>query len=326
MEYLLLLALSIAPGVYLVYRYYSKDIYKKEPWVVIWKSFFWGAAMVLPAGLLESSIDLPGKDTLAGMLIENFFIIALTEELCKFIVIRFYSYQTIYFDEVMDGIVYGVAVSSGFATFENIFYVTQHGLAVGMLRAVLSVPSHIFEGAILGYWLAKSRFQNTSLIYGSIVALLIVVIGHGFFDFVLTYNKAEYFYLSLIPVILLGWLVKVYVKDALAHDLKYIHKSESITTVNTISETISLSNETANITYSELKTEVTLPSSYLQRIIYISLYFLAIICFLTAAFFLIGFVALLQDNKAENWTLVLPLIPFLIGIYFIYRARKLKNW
>jgi RsiW-degrading membrane proteinase PrsW (M82 family) len=325
MEYLLLLALSIAPGVYLVYRYYSKDIYKKEPWVVIWKSFFWGAAMVIPAGLLESSIEFPGKDTLTGMVIENFFVIALTEELCKFIVIRFYSYRSVHFDEVMDGIVYGVAVSSGFATFENIFYVMQHGLAVGMLRAVLSVPSHIFEGAILGYWLAKSRFQNTSLIYGSVVSLLIVVIGHGFFDFVLTYNKAEYSYLSLIPVILLGWLVTIYVKNALAHDVKYIHVSENITVVHVISETTSLPNEGESSSYSKVNTTVISPVSYLQRLIYISLYFLAIVCFLTAAFFMIGFVALLQEKKEEMWTLALPLIPFIIGIYFIYRAKKVKR-
>jgi RsiW-degrading membrane proteinase PrsW (M82 family) len=322
MEYLLLLAISIAPGIFLIYRYYSKDIYKKEPWVVIWKSFFWGAATVIPAGLIESSIEFSGKDTLVGMVIENFFVIALTEELCKFIVIRFYSYRSVHFDEVMDGIVYGVAVSSGFATFENIFYVVQHGLAVGMLRAVLSVPSHIFEGAIIGYWLAKSRFQNTAPIYGSIFALLMVILGHGFFDFVLTYNKSEYFYLSVIPVILLGWVVKVYVKNALAYDLKYIHTSENILAT---SETISLSNETTRIVYSKSNTIITSPNSYLQKLISISLSFLAIVCFLTAAFFMLGFVILFQKGKEELWTLALPLIPFAIGIYFVYKGKKLKK-
>ena len=322
MEYLLLFAVSIAPGIFLIYRYYSKDIYKKEPWVVIWKSFFWGAATVIPAGMIETNIELPGKDTLVGMIIENFFIIALTEELCKFIVIRFYSYRSVYFDEVMDGIVYGVAVSSGFATFENIFYVMQHGLAVGMLRAFLSVPSHIFEGAIIGYWLAKSRFQNKSIFFASIVSLLIVVIGHGFFDFVLTYKNAQYFYLSLIPVVLLGWLVNLYVKDALAQDQKLIHSSESI---STITETISISDDASSVSYTESKTTVTSPNYYLQQLIYISLLFIAIVCFLTAAFFMVGFVALLQEKKEEAWTLILPFIPFLIGIYFFYKARKRKR-
>jgi hypothetical protein len=75
MEYLLLFAISIAPGIFLIYRYYSKDIYKKEPWVVIWKSFFWGAATVLPAGLIETSIELPNKDQSASANLEmNFFV------------------------------------------------------------------------------------------------------------------------------------------------------------------------------------------------------------------------------------------------------------
>lgn len=319
MEYLLLFSISITPGIFLIYRYYSKDIYKKEPWVVIWKSFFWGAATVLPAGLIETSIELPNKDTIIGMIIENFFVIALTEEICKYIVIRFYSYKSVHFDEVMDGIVYGVAVSSGFATFENIFYVMQNGLAVGMLRAFLSVPSHIFEGAILGYWLAKSRFQQTSPFFALVFSLLIVVIGHGFFDFVLTYNKSEFFYLSIILVILLGWLVTRYIKNALSHDYHYIHskelKSESTNSIPKL-------EEITNIPNPETSSQLIESKSKINGLIRISLYFLGIICFLTAAFFMLGFVALYQENKSETWTLILPLVPFLVGLYFIYKARR----
>ena len=58
----------------------------------------------------------------------------------------------------------------------------QHGLAVGMLRAVLSVPSHIFEGAIIGYWLAKSKFQNTSPLSATMISLT---------DFVLIHDNIE---------------------------------------------------------------------------------------------------------------------------------------
>lgn len=321
MDILLLLAISIAPGIFFIYRYYSKDIYKKEPWVIIWKSFFWGAAMVLPAGFIESSIEIPEKDSVIGMLIENFFIIAFTEELCKYLVIRIYSYRDIHFDEMMDGIVYGVAVASGFATFENIFYVLQHGFAVGMLRAVLSVPSHIFEGAIIGYWLAKSKFQNMSPIFASFVGLLIVVLAHGFFDFILSYNNAQYFILSLIPVILLGWLVKIYVKNALAHDLKHFHRSED---VFSISEEIIISNTENTEIHSEsisIKTP-TKANNYINQIIKISLYFLAIVCFLTGSFLLLGFVSLLLENKEELWTISIPILPIVIGVFLIYKAKK----
>lgn len=322
MTELLLLFLSIMPGLFFIYWYYSKDIYKKEPWIVIWKSFFWGVATVLPAGLLEASIELPGKDTFVGMLIENFLVIAFTEELCKYLAIRFYSYRNIHFDEMMDGIVYGVAVSSGFATFENIFYVMEHGFAVGMVRAVLSVPSHILEGAIIGYWLAKSKFQNVSFIYTSLVSLSIVVLGHGFFDFVLSYKKAEYFYLALIPVLFLGWLLKIYIKSALDYDLKYIHKLEE---PNLSNDSFLESKESTNIysTHSTMRTASK--NSYLSKFISISLYFLSVVCILFATFLLIGFIALLEDGKEEPWTLSIPFVPFLFGLFFVYKARKLAK-
>ncbi|MBP7282462.1 MAG: PrsW family intramembrane metalloprotease [Leptospiraceae bacterium] len=324
MDILLLLAISIAPGIFLIYRYYSKDIYKKEPWVIIWKSFFWGAATVLPAGLIESSIEFPGKDTIVGMVIENFFVIALTEELCKYAVIRLYSYRNTHFDETMDGIVYGVAVASGFATFENIFYVIQHGLAVGMLRAVLSVPSHIFEGAIIGYWLAKSKFQNTSPLSATMISLTIVVAAHGFFDFVLTYNNAEYFLLSVIPVILLAWLVKIYVKDALTHDLKHIHVSQEVIsiseqTIYSDEEKIEIHTESVTVTNNSNSTD------YLQKLIRISLYFLGIVCFLTGSFLLLGFVTLMQEGKEELWTISLAIVPMLLGVFLFYKAKKMNS-
>lgn len=314
MDILLLLVVSITPGIFLVYRYFSKDIYKKEPWAVVWKSFFWGAATLIPAGILETSLKIPNLDSFWGMAVENFLLVALTEELCKFLVIRFYAYRNSYFDETIDGIVYGVAVASGFATFENIFYVTEHGMAVGMIRAVLSVPLHVFTGVILGYWLAKSKFQNISPWSANLTALAIVVMAHGFFDFVLSYDAASYFYLSLIPVALLAWLVKRYVTQALAYDAAYIHNQEAVAA-------------TDNLDFSSRSTPEKIRAgdvSYFRNIIHVGLSFLAIICFLTASFFMLGFVLTYMEKGEELWTLTIPLIPLLLGMFFVSKARKMK--
>lgn len=316
MDILLLLTVSIAPGIFLVYRYFSKDVYKKELWAVVWKSFLWGAATLIPAGLLEISIPIPEKDKLLGMLLENFLVIALIEELCKFLVIRFYSYRNEHFDEMMDGIVYGVAAASGFATFENIFYVTEHGLAVGLMRAVLSVPSHVFSGAILGYWLAKSKFQGVSAGYAILISFTIVVMAHGFFDFVISYEKASYAYLTLIPVIVQAKLVKHYVNQALAYDMAYIHSAETVTAVNTGD----IAND-ADLSGLEAKTKHH-AHAYAGKIIHIGLMFLAIICFLTAAFFMLGFAVNYLEKGEELWTLLIPFTPFGLGMFFISKAKK----
>ncbi len=321
MDTLLLLALSIAPGIFLVYRYFSKDIYKKEPWAVIWKSFFWGAATLIPAGILETSITIPEKDSFLGMILENFLLVALTEELCKLLVIRFYAYRNSHFDEVMDGIVYGVAAASGFATFENIFYVTEHGMAVGMIRAVLSVPLHVFTGAILGYWLAKSKFQNISPWFANLTALSVVVIAHGFFDFVLSYDSGSYFYFSLIPVALLAWLVKRYVKQALAYDVMYIHNQATVAAADNLNVSTSPIDSESLATAETSRVEV----SFARNIIHLALKFLAVICFLTAAFLMLGFVLNYMEKGEELWTLTLPLTPLVFGLFLNSKARKMTS-
>ncbi|TAN51411.1 MAG: PrsW family intramembrane metalloprotease [Methylococcaceae bacterium] len=306
MNTLLLLALAIAPGIFLVYRHSARDIYKKEPWIIVWKSFLWGAATVIPAGMLESSIEIPQPDSLRGMLLENFLVIALTEELCKLAVIRFYAYRTPHFDETMDGIVYGVAVASGFATFENIYYVMEHGMAVGMLRALLSVPTHISQGAVLGYWLAKARFQRVASWQAYGISLGIVVTTHGFFDFVLGFPDAEYFYLSPLPLILLGWLVKRYVKQALAHDAEHIH-GLTVTSITAPAATAPAGSLAPSI----------------RNLVYIALRFLSIICYLTAGFLMLGWVSNYLEQGEELWALILPLTPLLLGLYMAAKARKL---
>ena len=60
------------------------------------------------------------------------------------------------FDEPMDGIVYGVVASLGFATLENILFVFNGGMSVAVSRAFTAVPLHAFVGAIMGYYVGQA--------------------------------------------------------------------------------------------------------------------------------------------------------------------------
>ena len=59
----------------------------------------------------------------------------------------------------MDGIVYATAASLGFATIENILYVLDGGLAVGIVRAIASVPGHVVFACIWGFALGTAKFR-----------------------------------------------------------------------------------------------------------------------------------------------------------------------
>jgi hypothetical protein len=83
----------------------------------------------------------------------------------------------------MDGIVYGVVVSLGFATFENVVYVMDGGTSVAFSRAFSAVPFHAFLGAIMGYYVGQAwKFpgRRTGLIMQGYVTAVVL---HGLYDF-----------------------------------------------------------------------------------------------------------------------------------------------
>jgi len=124
--------------------------------------------------------------------LEAFFVAAIPEEFFKLVVLLFYCMRKEAFDEPMDGIVYGVVASLGFAALENLLYVVDGGTGVAFSRAFTAVPLHAFLGAIMGYYVGqawKNPARRTALIvrgYG------IAVLLHGVYDFpLMTMNALE---------------------------------------------------------------------------------------------------------------------------------------
>ncbi len=78
--------------------------------------------------------------------------------------------------------VYGVAASLGFATFENLLYVGQSGLAVALMRALTAVPSHAFLGAIMGYYVGRARFAASGRGRWLWTAFWVPTLLHGVYD------------------------------------------------------------------------------------------------------------------------------------------------
>jgi len=83
----------------------------------------------------------------------------------------------------MDGIVYGVVASLGFATFENILYVFDGGLSVAVSRAFSAVPFHAFAGAILGYYVGQAKFRPEEKWLLIVKGYGAVMLLHGLYDF-----------------------------------------------------------------------------------------------------------------------------------------------
>jgi RsiW-degrading membrane proteinase PrsW (M82 family) len=110
-----LLLLAVAPSAVLLKYVLLRDKYEHEPMRLIAITFLFGALGIIPATILEILLNSP------NILVDAFLVTALIEESMKYLAVRAKAYQSPDFNEVMDGIVYGVAAGLGFATVENFF-------------------------------------------------------------------------------------------------------------------------------------------------------------------------------------------------------------
>lgn len=181
-----LLAIAIAPGIAISLFILHRDAYNKEPKFNLIVSFVLGMISVVPAILIEQALYDPYDNSIPAILVKAFLVVALTEEAVKYAMLRTYSYSRPSFDEPLDGIVYGVIVSMGFATLENIMYVQKYGMMVGVQRMFLAVPAHATFGVLMGYFVGKAKFdlpaKRPRLM---LTGLLWATFFHGSYDFFL---------------------------------------------------------------------------------------------------------------------------------------------
>jgi len=211
-----LLVLAVAPGLFILWYIYHQDKYEPEPKKLIFKVFLWGVVSTIPAIiveiLLEKALPVSGTTSLLGAFVGAFIVVAPIEEVCKTSAAYFSAYRSPEFNEVMDGIVYGVAAAIGFATLENIFYVCSMGAGVGVMRALFAVPGHAMEGAIIGFYMGMKKMNPDSPHRYILAGFIIAVLFHGVYDFVLFTSSA--LGALIIPIII--WLFLVYRKRLLA--------------------------------------------------------------------------------------------------------------
>lgn len=183
---LFLVALAFAPGIYLAVAIYGRDKYDREPKMILLKAFLLGCLSIIPAAFIEIFLAKPLDFEELGIwntVIHAFVVVALTEELCKFVMLRFHAYRLPEFNEPFDGIIYGTFVGLGFATAENLLYVLQGGVSVGVVRMFTSVPAHYAFAVIMGYYVGKAKFEPQHRMLHMTRGVFYATFMHGAYDF-----------------------------------------------------------------------------------------------------------------------------------------------
>lgn len=220
-DILILLALAMAPGVATGMYIYLKDKHEREPLGLLLRSFFFGILSVFVTLLISHVIGnfiVIDEQSVSEQAVHAFLIVALVEEFSKFIFVRGILYNNSNFNEPFDGIVYSVMVSMGFATFENIHYVTNGGMSTALMRMFTAVPAHATFAILMGYYLGKAKFEHKKS-YFALHALGVATLFHGAYDYCL--------FISFVPGIVFGALASLLVGIWLSRKAIRIHQFAS---------------------------------------------------------------------------------------------------
>ncbi|GMA52489.1 hypothetical protein GCM10025857_38460 [Alicyclobacillus contaminans] len=157
---MLYVCLAALPTLLLISWLYTRDQLHPEPKRNVYRLFLLGAAIVLPAGLLERALLETSFDgrlgRLPALLVTAFFVAGLVEEFLKAAIVERAAVQRGWMKSPIDCIVYAGATALGFATVENILYVTSSGFSTAILRSVTAVPAHLMFGVLMGTYFAQS--------------------------------------------------------------------------------------------------------------------------------------------------------------------------
>lgn len=190
---LTVIVIALIPVVLLLFYILRKDRRAPEPARQLVKGFLFGIlslplsfCMSAPFGYFGLYVDEPV--TVWGSVMTAFWGAAIPEEIAKLIMLWLLLRKNRHFDEKLDGIVYAVCVSLGFAAGENLlylFYNYDSFLTVGIMRALFAIPAHFSFGVLMGYYYSLVKFYPKSPAKNKVMVILAPILAHGIYDSIL---------------------------------------------------------------------------------------------------------------------------------------------
>ena len=218
-----LLLAAVTPVFIIIVYIYLKDKYEKESKRILFTSFLFGAVVsVILTSFLYILFDLfvpmTNEYSVIQQFIRAFFVVALTEEFSKYVIVRYFSQPRDDFNEPFDGIIHAVMVSMGFAAVENILYVIEGGMTTAILRAFTAVPAHATFAIMMGYFMGKAKFSDQRFKW-NLAGLGLAILFHGAYDFFL--------FINFIPGISIGAFVSLIIGIILSRKAIKAHQEGS---------------------------------------------------------------------------------------------------
>ena len=166
---------------FLIYRKRGRDRYQK-----LITAFFWGMfsiVIVLLFQYIARSFGLEEFKNIRRIIFYSFIVMGVGSELGKYLVLRYIYYPKDSFIGPIDGIVYSVFISMGFATLGNILYfiLPIYG-EVDFTYAITMVIANLFFAVIMGFFVGTAKSRHNKFV-DALTGLFAASFFHALYNF-----------------------------------------------------------------------------------------------------------------------------------------------
>ena len=166
--------MSCVPAMFWLGFFYLMDRHEPEPKQLVVGVCVLGALVAAPlADFVQATVVPAVALEQQGLyaysldrILHAVLVVGLTQEMCKYAVVRYTIYMSREFDEPMDGIVYMMACGTGFAVWINYHRLSGQGhqvyLSTGAAQAVVTTLAHASFAGALGYVMGRAKFSRRS--------------------------------------------------------------------------------------------------------------------------------------------------------------------
>ena len=198
MNYLFYIIFGLAPSIIWLLFYLRKDAHPESNKMII-KIFFYGMLVAIIAAVIEIGIffglSLFGKNLtetfpILFFIFYHFIVIALVEEIAKYLIVKEKVINDPEFDEPIDAMLYMIIAALGFAALENLLvlfpgkepFLFKQTANISAFRFIGATFLHALCSGTLGYFLALSIFEPKRKIKLILIGIIIATILHGLFN------------------------------------------------------------------------------------------------------------------------------------------------
>jgi protease PrsW len=188
MEYLKFISFFIPPLIAILIYIYLRYKFNQFSYSLLLKSFLWGMIsilLVLAMQLFASFFQLDDLSNIRRVLFYALVIMAFFAELGKFFFLKGFVYTRAEFKTPVDGIIFGVMISMGFATMNNIlFFINIPDLSVNLANVLTAGPANVIFGIMMGFFIGLGKLRKMRFV-DSMTGLAAAVFFHALYDFCL---------------------------------------------------------------------------------------------------------------------------------------------